>query len=66
MPISYTCDHCGTIASSLDNWLIVSINLIRMIPNQPPPGGRTLDSTLPDLLFHEQACLDAWRSEKGV
>jgi len=57
----YHCDHCGTTAASLEGWLIVSIQLLHEDPNTPFPGGRTLDATLPDLLFHDLSCFEEWR-----
>jgi hypothetical protein len=67
MPTTYSCDHCGQTAASLSGWLMVSIQFIHDDPNVPfPPGGRMLDSTLPDLLFHTVDCRDAWCGEKGL
>jgi len=66
MPISYHCDNCDVEAASLDGWLIVSVMFIHNVPNAPPPGGRTLDTTLPDLLFHAVECRDAWCERAGL
>jgi hypothetical protein len=66
MPISYACDQCGTTAPSLDGWLIVQISFIHVMPNAPPPGGRTLDAMAPDLFFHTAACRDAWLGAAGI
>lgn len=66
MPISYKCDNCEVTATTLDGWLIVSVSLLHDVANAPPPGGRTLDQTLPDLLYHDQACLTAWRTKAGI
>lgn len=67
MPTTYACDHCGQTATSANGWLIVSIQFIHDDPNAPhPPGGRTLDSTLPDFLFDTVECRDAWCAAKGL
>jgi hypothetical protein len=61
MPITYHCDTCGTEATSLDGWLVVSVQFISYAPGMPnPPGGRTLNATAPDLLFHASECRKAW------
>jgi hypothetical protein len=56
MPASYGCDNCDVTADNLNGWLIV--------PN--PPGGRTLASTVPDLMFHDVSCRDAWCEKAGI
>lgn len=67
MPITYACDNCHETSTSLVGWIIVSVNFIRMDPNAPnPPGGRTLDSTAPDLLFDKVECRDAWCTKSEV
>jgi len=66
MPIMYHCDHCDTTAESLTGWLIVSVQLFHQDPDTPFSGGRTLDATLPELLFHEQSCFDAWRGSASL
>ena len=67
MPVTYACDHCGASMASLDSALIISVQFIRMDPTQStPPGGRTLDATAPDLLFHAAACRDAWCEQAGL
>ena len=66
MPISYHCDNCDVTAATLDGWTIVSVMLLHDVSNAPPPGGRTLDATLPDLLFHAEACANAWREKAGL
>jgi hypothetical protein len=63
MADTYTCDHCGATAESLDDWQFVVVGFFHVAGGQPPPGGKTLDATLPDLVFDTQACLDAWRAE---
>ena len=61
MPTSYHCDFCDVSSDSLDGWLLVAVAFLHMDPSVPtPPGGRTLDSTAPDLLFHAVACRDGW------
>jgi hypothetical protein len=61
MPTVYACDTCHQTSTSLDTWLMVSVQLLRWDPNAPnPPGGRTLDQMLPDLLFDKVECRDAW------
>jgi len=67
MPITYACDQCGATATSLAGWLMISLSLLHDDPAVPtPPGGRTLDSTLPDFLFHVAACRTAWLTAKGL
>jgi hypothetical protein len=67
MPASYGCDNCDVTADNLNGWLIVSIQHIYIDPNQPnPPGGRTLASTVPDLMFHDVSCRDAWCEKAGI
>jgi hypothetical protein len=67
MPITYACDHCGHTAASLAGWFMVSINLLHDEPSAPtPPGGRTLDATLPDHLFDTVECRDAWCTQAGL
>jgi hypothetical protein len=66
MPTTYHCDHCDVEATSLDGWLIASVTFIHIEPNMPPPGGRTLDSTAPDLLFDKAECRDAWCAKAGL
>jgi hypothetical protein len=67
MPASYGCDNCEVTADSLDGWLIVSVQYMYMDPNQPtPPGGRTLASTAPDLMFHNATCRDAWCEQANL
>jgi len=46
---------------------MISLSLLHDDPAVPtPPGGRTLDSTLPDFLFHVAACRTAWLTAKGL
>ncbi len=67
MPTTYECDHCGQTAASLDGWLMVSVNFLHMNPGLPaPPGGRTLDSTAPDLLFDKPECRAAWCASAAI
>lgn len=67
MPVSYACDHCGHTAPSIAGWFMVSVQLLHDEPSVPfPPGGRTLDSTLPDFLFDTPACRDAWCAAAGL
>jgi len=67
MPASYHCDTCDESAATLAGWYLISIAFLRDDPNQPtPPGGRTLDTTLPDLMFHTVACRDAWCEKVGI
>ena len=67
MPTTYACDQCGTTAPSLDGWQIVSVNMIYVQPGLPsPPGGRTLESTLPDYIFDTPTCRAAWCEAHGL
>jgi len=60
MAEAYTCDHCGATAASLDDWFFVVVGHFHVAGGQPPPGGKTLDAALPDLVFDTEACRDAW------
>lgn len=65
--IAYTCDHCGATAHTLEGWLIISVNFLHINSTIAfPPGGRTLDSSVPDLLFHTAECCDAWCAQAHV
>ncbi len=67
MAITYHCDNCDVTASTLNGWSIVSVAFLHENPDAPnPPGGRMLDQTLPDLLFHDVACRDAWCTKAEV
>jgi hypothetical protein len=66
MPTVYHCDNCDAEASSLDGWEVVSVNFMHVVPNAPPPGGRTLNATAPDLLFDTVECRDAWCAKAGL
>ncbi len=67
MAITFHCDNCGFAADNINEWIIVSVAFLHNDPNAPtPPGGRMLDSTADDLLFHEAACRDAWCTKAGV
>jgi len=66
MPVTYTCDNCGATATSLDGWSIVSVSFLHDTATASPPGGRTLDATAPDKIFHAAACLDAWCTAASV
>jgi hypothetical protein len=66
MPITYHCDNCDVTTDSLAGWLIVSVQFIHDDPSASPLGGRTLDHTAPDLLFHAATCRDAWCMKAGV
>lgn len=67
MPTAYVCDTCHQTSTSLEGWYIVSANFIHIDPSIPnPPGGRTLDSTAPDLLFDKTECRSAWCEKAGV
>jgi hypothetical protein len=66
MPISYHCDNCAVTAPTLDGWTIVSVMFLHDVSTAPPPGGRTLDLTAPDLMFHAAACRDAWCEAAGL
>jgi hypothetical protein len=66
MPVTYHCDNCDVEAASLVGWSIVSVAFLRDYPDSAPPTGRTLESTAPDLLFHADACRDAWCARAGL
>ena len=67
MPTAYICDHCHATSNTFDNWLIVSVTYLHDNPNAPkPPGGRTLDASLPDYVFDKVECRDAWIAERGL
>ena len=67
MPASYRCDNCDVTAESLAGWYLISVLLLHQDPTMPvPPGGRTLDVTLPDLMFHAVECRDAWCAKVGL
>ena len=67
MPITYACDHCHATATSLDNWRIVSVQFLRVDPGTPtPPGGRTLEATLPDHVFDTENCRSEWLGKAGL
>jgi len=67
MPVSYHCDNCEVTADSLTGWFIVSVGFLHYMLDAPnPPGGRMLDSTAPDLLFHNTTCRDAWCVKAGL
>jgi hypothetical protein len=68
MPVSYHCDNCEATAPALDGWSIVSVMFLHPVSEPPtsPPGGRTLESTAPDLLFHAETCRDAWCARAGL
>jgi len=64
MPITYTCEGCGVTADSLDGWKMVSVVYLYEDPHAAfPPGGRTIEGTAPDILFHAAECRDAWRAK---
>jgi hypothetical protein len=67
MAVTFQCDECGFTAANVDGWIIVSVNFLHNDPTIPtPPGGRILDSTADDLLFHVAACRDAWCTQAGI
>src|SRR4030095_2838439 len=67
MPATYKCDRCDEAAPSLAGWFLVSVSFLHEDPNQPtPPGGRTLDATAPDRMFHSTTCRDAWCAAAGL
>jgi hypothetical protein len=67
MAVTYHCDNCDMTADTLAGWIFVSVLFLHDDPNVPsPPGGRMLDYTAPDLLFHAATCRDAWCAKAGL
>jgi len=67
MPTAYVCDTCHQTSTSLDGWLIVSVQFMHLDPNVPiPPGGRMCDSIAPDLLFDKLECRQAWCEKAAI
>jgi hypothetical protein len=69
MAASYQCDQCGASIATLYDALVISVSFLHYSPDLPTmgqPTGKTLDQTLPDLLFHDATCQSAWCAKAGV
>jgi len=61
MAVNIVCDTCGYVGSDTAGWLFVSCQFISYNPDPNiPASGRQLDSTAPDLCFHQLECREAW------
>jgi hypothetical protein len=67
MAVTFQCDECGLTSSDVTGWTIVSVQFLHNDPTVPtPPGGRMLDATADDKLFHQASCRDAWCAKASV
>jgi hypothetical protein len=65
--ITYQCDNCGKTDTTMAGWSVVRINLLFEDPNMPyPPGGTTLQETMPDYIFEKAACRDQWLRDHNL
>jgi hypothetical protein len=69
MATSYQCDQCGVTIATLYDALVISVSFLHYSPDMPTTGqptGKSLDETLPDLLFHNVTCRDEWCAQAGI
>lgn len=67
MATTYTCDQCGTTSPTGSGWFLISVQLLHDDPAVPsPPGGRMLDSTMPDFHFETDECRTLWLQERKL
>lgn len=65
MPLTYSCDVCGTSAQVPDGWQIISVAVLHYDASLPV-GGRMADTTYPDLWFDTKQCRDTWLENAGL
>jgi hypothetical protein len=63
MGVSFSCDVCGTVGTSLNDWYSVTVTFYWDDPSKPdPPGGKTYIGEVTKV-FDRVECRDTWTAQ---